>query len=388
MLVSFSGHVHMVRAAFALMTLSLGCSTDTGPLTAQGGVGAGAGTAGSAGLGGAGGGSAPGKGGTDAGVAGTAALGATAGGGSGGGAASPGAAGASGRSGAGGEAGSADAGGGGRGGAPGAGGAGAGAASGGAGASAGTAGLGAGGDDGLPPDEEIPPGYVKGIIGVGYGGIRILSRDGGSTWGERVSIAASGGDDDNLIRAIAYGKGRWIATGWNLWTSDDGLAWTSHGKLHDGFISDQQIIEGLAYASGYFYAAGDGSPSRLYRSADGLSWERYAQIGDTVKHTGLKIRDGVFVSFGDSHTSYQSSDGLSWTAMGIDDATFCEGTWKSLADCHDAAWFDDGFYLTVEWGGEIRRSTSGQNFQTVYRDDEENTLYKSCAVAEGYVAAL
>jgi hypothetical protein len=228
---------------------------------------------------------------------------------------------------------------------------------------------------------------VPAIIGVGYGGLRIVSRDGGLSWGSRASIAAKGGDDDNLIRAIAYGKGRWIATGWRLWTSDDGVTWTDHGKLHDGIVSDQQIIEGLAYKDGYFYAAGDGSPSKLYRSPDGISWTRYATIGNTVKHTGLAYRGGVLVSYGDSHTSYQSSDGLSWTEMsGIQDATYCEGQWKSLKECFNAAWFDAGYYLLDEWGGFIRRSPNGQGFKNVYADDQQNTLYRSRALAQGFAA--
>jgi hypothetical protein len=224
------------------------------------------------------------------------------------------------------------------------------------------------------------------VIGVGYGGIRIVSRDGGLSWGDRVFPAPNGGDDDDLLRAVVYGKGRWLASGWKLVTSDDGLHWTDHGKFNDGIITDEQIIEGLAYKDGYFYAAGDGSPSRLYRSPDGLTWSHFASIGDTVKHTGLTYRAGVFVSYGDSNTSYRSSDGTAWTDMGVDEATYCGGAWKSFEDCHEAWWSDDGYYLLPQWGGDIQRSTSGQSFETVYSDDQKNTLYRSRAVAEGYVA--
>jgi len=254
------------------------------------------------------------------------------------------------------------------------------------GGEAGAVGAGAGGSDGSD-DPEIPVGYVKAIIGVGYGGIRIVSRDGGNTWGDRTYAAPDGGDDDDLLRAVAYGKGRWIATGWKLMSSDDGIHWTDHGKLEDGIIAHNPIIEGLAYKAGYFYAAGDGgSGAYVYRSSDGLAWSDFARGGDTVKHTGLAIHAGSFVSYGDSETSYQSTDAMTWTDMGIADATYCEGAWRSLDACHDAFWFDDGFYLLPEWGGEIRRSTTGSNFETVYTDDQKNTLYRARAVAEGYVA--
>jgi hypothetical protein len=232
--------------------------------------------------------------------------------------------------------------------------------------------------------EEVPAGYVEGIIAVGYGGLRVVSRDAGKTWGDAVAFGEANADDENLLRAVTYGKGRWIATGWRLLYSDDGIEWTEHAMVRDEF-EDQQIIEGLAYEDGYFYAAGD--PGRLYRSADGLSWEAYgAPIGDTEKHTTLAFRGGLFVSYGDSSTSFQSADGSSWSQMNVADATYCERQWRTLAQCHDAAWFDGGFYLRVEWGGQIQRSTDGSDFSRVYQDPDEHTAYKSITFAQGYVA--
>jgi hypothetical protein len=71
---------------------------------------------------------------------------------------------------------------------------------------------------------------------------------------------------------------------------------------------------------------------------------------------------------------------------GLVDATYCEGTFKSFSDCQQASWFEAGFYLLPEWGGDIRRAANGSSFKTVYSDDKRNTLYKATAVAEGYVA--
>jgi hypothetical protein len=235
-----------------------------------------------------------------------------------------------------------------------------------------------------PPGDEIPAGYVKGIVAVGYGGLRVVSRDDGKTWGDAVDFGDANEDDENLLRAVTYGKGRWIATGWRLIYSDDGVNWTQHSMVRDEF-ENQQIIEGLAYKDGYFYGAGD--PGRFYRSADGLDWEPYGErIGDTEKHTALAYRGGVFVSYGDSSTSFRSADGLAWEQMNVEKATYCEGAWKTLSQCHDAAWFDGGFYLRVEWGGTIQRSETGSNFQQVYRDPDEHTAYKTITFAQGYVA--
>jgi hypothetical protein len=243
--------------------------------------------------------------------------------------------------------------------------------------------LGEGGAPALPSDE-VPDGYVKGIIAVGYGGLRVVSRDDGKTWSDAVDLGDENADDENLLRAVTYGKGRWIATGWKLLFSDDGVNWTQHSMVRDEF-QNQQIIEGLAYKDGYFYGAGD--PGRFYRSADGLDWEPYGEpIGDTEKHTALSFRAGKFVSYGDSNASFESSDGMTWTEIDIEQGTYCEGQWRSLSQCHDAAWFDGGFYLRVEWGGEILRSESGSNFQRVYKDPDEHTAYKTITFAEGYVA--
>ena len=234
-----------------------------------------------------------------------------------------------------------------------------------------------------------PAGWVPALIGVGYGGIRIVSRDGGKTWGDRAYETREGGDDDVLLRAVAYGKGIWVATGWKLWTSTNGTTWTDHGMLKDGPISACSIVEGLAFKDGYFFAVCTpwNSPSAVYRSTDGVAWSKYASIGDTGGHLYLSYRGGKFVAYGDNKTSFQSADALTWTVMsGIEEATFCEDTWKSQVDCKDSSWFD-GAYLRSDWQGKISRSTNGTTFTTAYNDDQKNTLYRSRAIAAGFVAA-
>jgi hypothetical protein len=227
--------------------------------------------------------------------------------------------------------------------------------------------------------------YVKGIIGVGYGGLRIVSRDQGRTWGSRAAFAADGVDDENLLRAVVYGKGLWIATGWKLVTSTDGVHWTDHGlvtKLPDPHPSCN-IIEGLAFKDPTFYAA---CSATLLRSDDGLKWTPVGPIGDTGDHLFLTYRAGQFVAYGDTKTSFRSVDGATWSILpGIQQATYCGGQFLSEADCGDASWFD-GVYLRTEWKGKILRSTDGVKFDQVYVDDMQNTLYQGRAFAEGYVS--
>ena len=221
------------------------------------------------------------------------------------------------------------------------------------------------------------------LIGVGYGGIRIVSRDGGKTWGDRAYETTNGGDDDVLLRAVVYGKGIWVATGWKLWTSTDGIKWTDHGKLRDGPVKSCAIIEGLAYKDGTFYGVCDG---KVFRSTDALTWTMHSTIPNTGSHVYLIYRGGKFVAYGDTKTSYQSDDALTWMVMsGIEQATYCNDTWKSQADCKDSSWYD-GAFLRADWQGKISRSTNGTSFTTVYNNDQQNTLYQSRAIAAGFVA--
>jgi len=329
------------------------------------GAGGGGGSPGTAGGGGAAGGTIATGGGGEAGAAPAGAAGVT--GAAGSGAGSAGRGGAQGVAGAGGSA-SAGVGGGGAGG------------RGGGGAAGTTGAAGATGAAGTTGD---PAGWVPGLIGVGYGGIRIASRDGGKTWGDRAYETTSGGDDDVLLRAIVYGKGIWVATGWKLWTSTDGVHWTDHGRLKDGPVKACAIIEGLAYKDGTFYGVCDG---KVFRSTDALTWTQHSTIPNTGSHVYLIYRGGKFVAYGDTKTSYESPDALTWTVMaGIEQATYCENSWKSQTDCKDSSWYD-GAYLRADWQGKIARSTNGTSFSTVYNDDQKNTLYQSRAIAAGYVA--
>lgn len=123
----------------------------------------------------------------------------------------------------------------------------------------------------------------------------------------------------------------------------------------------------------------------MFRSNDGLTWESHAEIGDTGGHLFMSYRAGRFVAYGDERRSFESLDARAWSELsGIEEATYCEETWKTLDACHGAAWFD-GAYFREEWGGHILRSSEGENFDEVYSDDESNTLYRSRAMAQGFV---
>jgi len=245
--------------------------------------------------------------------------------------------------------------------------------------------VGSGGLGGSAP--EIPAGYVPGIVAVGYGGVRIVSRDGGLTWTDRVITPGSMGDDQGLLRAVAYGKGLWIATGWQILTSTDGINWTDRGLVDDGGLKGCHIVEGLTYANGSFYAACGIGTGLVYRSADGMNWTMIGMIGDTKQHVFITYRGGKFVAWGDTKTTFQSTDAVTWTVMdGVSEGTYCLGAFRNRSDCHEAAWFEDGFWLNMKSPGLILRSTDGNKFDTVFTDDRNYTIYDSRVFTPGYVA--
>ena len=240
---------------------------------------------------------------------------------------------------------------------------------------------------GPPP----PPGRVRGLVGVGYGGLRITSRDGGRSWTSRLAAATGGLDDYNLLRAVAYANGMWLATGWCATTSTDGVTWTPLARINQpggvawNGASACNLVEGLTSDGEAFYAT-CGSPHRVFRSTDGANWTQHGTIGEMGGHPAIAFRGGAFYAYGDLGTSFRSTDGTTWsTVPGLTRATFCEGTWKSRDACHGASWFDGAFFQS-EWQSRVTRSTDGSKFEVVHDDPSNNTLYQPRAIAEGWVA--
>jgi hypothetical protein len=250
--------------------------------------------------------------------------------------------------------------------------------------------------DGAPPDldagsrAEGTSTMVPGIIGVGYGGIRVVTRDLGQTWYHRASFAVDGVDDENLLRAVTYGKGMWLATGWKLVTSTDGgVTWIDHGLINK--LPNRppcNIIEGLAFKGDTFYGAcpQGNNVGTVFQSSDGLAWTKLSEIGNTGGHLYMAYRGNKFYAYGDTKTSFVSDDAIAWTTLaGVDQAGYCNDAIKSRADCGDTSWFS-GVFFEPQWKAKILRSTDGTKYQQVYLDDQQNSIYQGRAFAEGMVA--
>lgn len=237
-----------------------------------------------------------------------------------------------------------------------------------------------------------PPGMVAGHVAVGYGGLRLVTRDGGKTW-SGIATSNGGGDDYDLLRAVAHANGKWLAVGWSATTSTDGVTWTPMRRINQaGGVTwngapSCGLVEGLTSDGTYFYAACAeyGQPHKAYRSADGTTWTALGTIGNVGGHPALAHRGGVFYAYGDPGTSFRSTDAVTWTVdPGLVRATFCENQWKSRAACHEASWFG-GFYFQSEWQSKVTRSADGVAFVVVHDDASNNSLYAPRAMAEGFV---
>jgi len=113
-------------------------------------------------------------------------------------------------------------------------------------------------------------GWVPALVGVGGAGGRFRSINGGLSWPFEARLAPSGGDDENLLRAVAYGKGIWITGGWQYFTSTDAKTWTKRTHPCGG-----AVVEGLEVGSRRFIAAcGD----TTFSSTDGLAWTRGGRL--------------------------------------------------------------------------------------------------------------
>lgn len=239
-------------------------------------------------------------------------------------------------------------------------------------------------DGGSAGESEPPrePG-VTGIIAVGYGGLRIVSRDLGRTWQNETHWSTDGGDDDDLLRTIVYGNALWISAGWRLVTSNDGVTWLDHG-MAEAVITPIRcpVTDGMAFGAGKFLVA---CGSNLASSTDGLAWTK---VGATPKVGGhpYLIWDETeqrFVCSGDDGPSFVSDDGASWTQISIEKAHLCQGAVKPKSECK--SFYVQGVFLSTEWGGVIRRSSNGTNFEKTYQDEFENNLFTEYSFGVGRV---
>ncbi len=157
------------------------------------------------------------------------------------------------------------------------------------------------------PDATSPK--VGTFVAVGYGGRRIRSADDGKTWVDDQSLEPDGGgDDQDLLRTIAFGNGAFLAAGWQTLTSPDGKSWAPPVNPHTNWFG------ALIYASSKWVAVG-GYGLRL-TSPDGVTWTQHS-IDTTASHphgclTVATVPATAFVACNDLGQRSYAPDGATW----------------------------------------------------------------------------
>lgn len=216
-------------------------------------------------------------------------------------------------------------------------------------------------------DADAPPtNAVPTFVAVGYGGVRVRSLDLGKTWIDSQRLGG-GGDDNYLLRAIAFGKGLFVALGWQLHTSPDGKTWTMRTKMAG------QWMGGVRFGNGMFVAAGGYGESTY--SMDGLTWPQGGgRMTDAAR--SVAFGNGLWMARADSNHWWQTSNGQSWTDMGgnhTDDVVFCDNQFVDATACAGPAGRDGGrnafgenVWVGIRDGKVERSEDGGTTWKTVY----------------------
>jgi len=108
---------------------------------------------------------------------------------------------------------------------------------------------------------------------------------------------------DAYMYSLVYGKGRFVGSGFKVWSSDDGVDWRQATGAPSSFVyrMGQLIFEGGRFVQ----AADDGT----YVSEDGVAWSR---TGPGSKL--LSYYDGTYVAVGPGLIAF-SSDAHTWSTQ-------------------------------------------------------------------------
>jgi hypothetical protein len=200
---------------------------------------------------------------------------------------------------------------------------------------------------------------------VGYEGVRRHSTDLGLTWSAPQKLGADG-DNEFLLRAVTYGNGLFVAVGWKIVTSPDGLTWTERTNAQN------QWLGGIAHHAGLFSAVGGYGYSAW--SNDGVSWTASTFRNAEAARTLALSPNGALMAATDPGTWWSSSDGKNWVVdsmgHGSSDIVWCGTQFKTASTCTTLVDKGDvahggGVWLRVNWMSVERSTDDGAHWTTV-----------------------
>lgn len=115
------------------------------------------------------------------------------------------------------------------------------------------------------------------MVGVGYGGRRVVSTD-GKKWDISAEWIEKGADDSYNLMSVAWGQGKFVAVGGGGWSRDTQaghILVSSDGREWKEVQKEAFRVNPVVYGDGLFVAGG---PERtLLWSRDGEAWQKGAQ---------------------------------------------------------------------------------------------------------------
>lgn len=248
------------------------------------------------------------------------------------------------------------------------------------------------------PDATLAEPAKDGVlVAVGYGGRRIVSRD-GKEWEIAAEWAEKGGDDSDNLISVVFAQGKFIAVGGgtpkrdkaiggHVLTSSDGKEWkevhTARFRVHPVLFGNNRFVaggpsrnfvfstDGAAWQDGAKLTAKEASHFRQGAFGNGVfvflgnaggnsptTWVAVTKNGETLDHIavdlpvirGLTFANGVFVAVGPDGRRLTSKDGVQWTERAM-----AEGQ-----DLHWVVW--TGAEFVCGGGKNVYRSTDGEQW--------------------------
>lgn len=206
-------------------------------------------------------------------------------------------------------------------------------------------------------------------VAVGYGGRRMVSKD-GLHWEITAEWAQPGGDDSNNLMSLVFAQGKFVATGGggggktgggHILVSKDGREWK---EVH----AAANRINPIIYGNNRFVAGGPGRA--LLWSADGETWQAGAKIAakEATHFRQGAFGNGIYLFVGNHggnggpHWAAVSPDGEKITHEAVDlpghgKLVFGSGTFLMLSSHHDAdllATTDGITWKTIVVDGDVK----------------------------------